>query len=144
MHLLSLVLLYGLGKANTRWVQVERDGVSVKEKVFTTMGGPFPQGAENIKKLEGHVNFFNKSGQQKAELLQIVKENHFQKVALKNQAITHVGCQVSLMQSCIANYMHMKFYYKRCNKKSPYVGIWTSMTELDWDVSFLLPFLILL
>jgi hypothetical protein len=134
MHILNLVLLYGIGLRDNVKTQkvIGEDGVERKVQDVVTSGGAFPRGSQIIQSLRSICKYFGTS-QRLSRLNNIQDINHGPMGAPILDGKTRVASCHRLLQSSILHFWTMqKFYESVSNSGDDFKGIWEALDSSDW------------
>mmetsp|Transcript_32277 Transcript_32277/g.67858 ORF Transcript_32277/g.67858 Transcript_32277/m.67858 type:complete len:853 (-) Transcript_32277:67-2625(-) len=132
MHIVSLIMGYGLGvKENTKTKKFTDDkGVVKKVQSIVTPGGAFPEGKRLVKGGRNCVNYFSKSPQRKEKMDAQRKIMDLSTVALMNFPETRVGYIVTTLQSLMAN--HQLLSILQVAEKDDFGKLWDELSNEDF------------
>ena len=136
MHILNLVLLYGIGlrdNVKTQKVMGE-DGIERKVQDIVTRGGAFPRGSQIIQCLRSIFKYFGTS-QRLSRLRNIQDISHGPMGAPILDGKTRVASCHRLLQSSILHFWTMQKYYESVsNSGDDFKGIWEALNSSDWQL----------
>ncbi|OWY91648.1 hypothetical protein PHMEG_00039684, partial [Phytophthora megakarya] len=116
MHALNLCLLYGLGMREnfeTIYVVDPDTNVSTKTRRVCTLGGPFLEGAELVRKARGLNNYFS-TPQRCDRLKEVQRFFGLPELSPMVDCDTRVASTVMLYQRTIVNYAAFRAYFQKC------------------------------
>jgi hypothetical protein len=136
MHVLNLVLLYGIGlKDNVRTEKMTGDdGIERKVQKLVTGGGAFPDGARIIKVLRDICKYFG-TPQRTTRLRDIQELNHAPIGSPMLDGKTRVASCHRLLQSSILHWWGMEKYFESLsNSSDDFKTIWSAISYGDWKL----------
>ena len=135
MHILNLILLYGIGLRDNVKLQklvLGDDGIEKKVQVVITGGGPFPDGSRIIQVLRSICKYFG-SAQRMTRLQDIQEINHGPRGAPMLDGKTRVASCHRLLQSSILHFWTLEKYYESVsNSSDDFIAIWEALNSNDW------------
>jgi hypothetical protein len=127
MHLLSLVVQYGVGKSeNTRTSRVNGDRVTT----IVTPGGALPRGLEILKALRKLAVFINWTGKRAGSFKKIQELYNYPQLAVISDCDTRVLSSSPLLRRSIINRNAYKIFFDRCSEDERH--IFTDIDQSDW------------
>ena len=132
MHIVQLVMGYGLGaNENTRTsTETDEKGVAKKVQRIVTPGGAFPEGSRLIKCCRTLGLFFNKSPQRISAWDTQRDARELPKINFVDLAATRVGSIVMMFQSLMANYCLFSIL-QACDVED-FDKVWSKLSDLDF------------
>jgi hypothetical protein len=134
MHILNLILLYGIGlRDNVKTHKVTgEDGIERKLPQVVTGGGAFSSGLQVIQALRKICKYFG-TAQRQSRLSNIQNLNHGPLGTPIIDGKTRVASCHRLLQTSILHFWTLQKYYESvANSSDDFKDIWEALSSSDW------------